>query len=325
MAEDNHYSTLGVTPDADTPTITRAFRKLARSSHPDLNADSAASARFKAVAEAYAVLRNPSKRAAYDRPAPTVEPSASTPWGRRHASPQDREMADLLAAFARRAPAGEAAHTSSPPLSKAAASSPEKGGSHQRTLHLSLRDAHMGTQLRLSMPRTTTLHDHSAGPSPRHLDVTIPPGTSHGQVMRLRGQGDPGRSGGPAGDVLLHIAVLPDPVFTVDGHDLYMALVLTPWQAVLGDEITVMTLDGPVLLTVPPGTGRGRTLRLRGRGLCHGPVLSNGARARGNLYARTHIDVPPQPSPQEQALYRQLAEEASASVSAQAEAIKSGT
>jgi len=102
------------------------------------------------------------------------------------------------------------------------------------------------------------------------------------------------------------MALQPDPVFSVHGHDLFMDLTLAPWQAVLGADVEVPTLDGPVLLTVPPGSRAGRKLRLRGRGLAHGPG------ARGDLYALARIDVPASPSAEEQALYRSLAEVASA-------------
>lgn len=285
MTATDHYTTLGVPRNADTATITKAFRKLARKSHPDLNKDTHADARFKAVAEAYAVLKNPDKRAAYDHPAPPPEPPRAHP--RQQPPPaSDDPLADLLAAFTRS-------------TRGAAPATPETGRSHEHTVHLALRDAHRGTTLRVNVPGPPGHQDH------RSLDVTIPPGTAHGQTLRLRGQGDPGRHGGPSGDIYLHIALKSDPVFSVHGHDLHMALTLWPWQAVLGADMEVPTLDGPVLLTVPAGTRAGRKLRLRGRGLAHGPTGS-----RGDLYALARIDVPAHTSVQEQALYRSLADAA---------------
>jgi len=138
----------------------------------------------------------------------------------------------------------------------------------------------------------------------RSLDVTIPPGITNGQTMRLREQGEPGLFGGPAGDIYLHIGFETDPVFSVHEHDLHMALKLMPWQAVLGAEVEVPTLDGPVLLTVPPGTRAGRKLRLRARG------LARRQGGRGDLYATVSIDVPAVISAEEQALYRSLADAA---------------
>ena len=169
-------------------------------------------------------------------------------------------------------------------------------------MHLPLRDAHLGTTLHVEVP--------GAHGGQRTLAVTIPPGTANGQTLRLRGQGDPGRHGGPAGDLYLHVVWQSDPVFAVDGHDLHMDLTLWPWQAVLGADVEVPTLDGPVLLAVPAGTRAGRKLRLRGRGLAHG------ADGRGDLYAQARIDVPASPSASELALYRSLAEAASASAAA---------
>lgn len=297
MAPADHYATLGVPRDADAATITRAFRKLARKSHPDLNKDKQADARFKAVAEAYGVLKHPDKRAAYDNPPPEAAPAharahphASAHPRQRPPPPDDQDLADLLAAFTRGMHGDQAS----------GAASPQAGRSHEHTVPLALRDAHRGTTLRVQVPGP------DVGSGTRSLDVTIPPGTIHGQTLRLRGQGEPGRHGGPAGDIYLHMAVQPDPVFSVHGPDLHMDLTLAPWQAVLGDDVEVPTLDGPVLLTVPAGTRAGRKLRLRGRGLAHG------AGVRGDLYALARIDVPAKVSAQAQALYRALAELASA-------------
>lgn len=297
MTMADHYQTLGVPRDADTATITKAFRKLARKSHPDLNKDKGADARFKAIAEAYGVLKNAEKRAAYDNPPPTEHPAPRS--RHRAAQPTHDDLADLLAAFARGARSDAqgshgfgSAHGQPRP--------PQAGHSHEHTVHLSLRDAHTGTTLRVSVPGAT------AADGSRSLDVTIPPGTTSGQTLRLREQGEPGRFGGRAGDIYLHIALAPDPVFSVHGHDLHMAVALLPWQAVLGAEVEVPTLDGPVLLTVPAGTRTGRKLRLRARG------LANRKGGRGDLYAITHIDVPAVSSPAELALYRSLAEAAHA-------------
>ena len=299
MTKVDHYKTLGVPRDADTATITKAFRKLARKSHPDLNKDKGADARFKAVAEAYGVLKNPEKRAAYDNPPPPEQPG---PRARhRAAQPDNDDLADLLAAFTRGA-RGEAFGANNFG-GRARQAAPQPGRSHEHTVHLSLLDAHKGTTLRVNVPSA------HPGQSSRSLDVTIPPGTPNGQTMRLREQGEPGSFGGPAGDIYLHIALQPDPVFSVHGHDLHMAVALLPWQAVLGADVEVPTLDGPVLLTVPPATRSGRKLRLRGRG------LANRQGSRGDLYAIAHIDVPATSSPAELALYQSLAEAAQADTS----------
>jgi curved DNA-binding protein len=120
--------------------------------------------------------------------------------------------------------------------------------------------------------------------------------------LRLRGKGGKGLNGGSDGDIFLHIALAPHPLFRPDLHDLYFDLALAPWEAALGADVEVPTLDGPVLLTVPPGTRSGRKLRLRGRG------LANGRGGRGDQYATVHIDVPATLDERERELFKELAE-----------------
>ncbi len=131
----------------------------------------------------------------------------------------------------------------------------------------------------------------------------MPAGVTDGQRLRLRGKGGPGHNGGPAGDIYLHITLAPHAVFRPDGHDLVFDLALAPWEAALGAEVQVPTLDGPVLLTVPHGTQSGRKLRLRGRG------MATGHGARGDLYAIVGIDVPASLTPRERELFEELKRE----------------
>jgi curved DNA-binding protein len=166
------------------------------------------------------------------------------------------------------------------------------GRDYETTVALSLEDAHRGTTVNL---------DVGEGQGARTLEVTIPPGVSDGQKLRLKGKGGKGRNGGEDGDIYLHLALAPHPVFRADKHDLYFDLALAPWEAALGAELEVTTLDGPVVLTVPAGTRSGRKLRLRGRGLASGPG------SRGDLYAVAQIDVPGTLSDAERDLFRQLA------------------
>jgi curved DNA-binding protein len=144
----------------------------------------------------------------------------------------------------------------------------------------------------------------------RTLEVTIPAGVRAGQKLRLRGKGGKGHNGGADGDIYLHIALLPHPVFRTDGHDLYFDLMLSPWEAALGAEVQVPTLDEPVLLTVPAGTRSGRKLRLRGRGLSNGSKVidaDDNKKGRGDLYALVHIDIPATLTDRERELYQELA------------------
>jgi curved DNA-binding protein len=173
-----------------------------------------------------------------------------------------------------------------------AANAPARGRDYETTVRLSLEQAHKGATLSLDVAHEDGSHT---------LAVTIPPGVTDGQRVRLRGKGGKGLHGAADGDIYLHVQLVPHPVFRADGHDLYFDLALSPWEAALGADVEVATLDGPVLLTVPPGTRSGRKLRLRGRG------LSRSHGGQGDLYAVTHIDVPASLTPQERELFEQLA------------------
>jgi curved DNA-binding protein len=283
----DYYATLGVPPDADIDQIKKAYRKLARQHHPDVSKTAGTEAKFKEIGEAYATLKDPEKRAAYDELGrrPAGQEFAPPPqWSHEYASDaqsfEDIDLADLLDALGRRnrgAPRGPV---------------PMHGRDYETTARISLEDAHRGTTLSLN------LEDGAGG---RTLEVTIPPGVSEGQKLRLRGKGGKGRNGGADGDIYLHIILARHPVFRADKHDLHFDLALAPWEAVLGAEVEVPTLDGPVVLTVPAGTRAGRKLRLRGRG------LANARGGRGDLYAAVYIEVPATPTERERELFKELA------------------
>ncbi|MEO5670385.1 MAG: DnaJ C-terminal domain-containing protein [Ramlibacter sp.] len=287
MKYKDYYAALGVARDADSEQIKKAYRKLARQYHPDVSKSADTEAKFKEVGEAYATLKNPEKRAAYDelgrRPA-GQEFRPPPQWSQDHSfdgqSFDNVDLSDLLDALGRR---HRGAHQGPVPM---------HGRDFETAVRISLEDAHRGTTLSLN------IEDGGGG---RTLEVTIPPGVSEGQKLRLRGKGGPGRNGGADGDIYLHIALAPHPVFRADGHELHFDLALAPWEAALGAEIEVPTLDGAVLLTVPAGTRTGRKLRLRGRG------LANGRGGHGDLYATAHIDVPATLTPREREIFQELA------------------
>lgn len=287
MKYKDYYAALDVPRDADLDQIKKAYRKLASQYHPDVSKAADAEGRFKEAAEAYATLKNPEKRAAYDalgQPRQGEEFSPPPQWSRTHGQDAsgfaDMDLEDLLAAMGQGRGAGQHSRR------------PEPGRDYEDTVHINLRDAQHGTELHLSL---------GDAHGERKLAVTIPIGVIAGQKLRLRGKGGPGRHGGDSGDIYLNIAFKPDPIFRADRHDLYFELALAPWEAALGAELEVPTLDGKVLLTVPPGTRGGRKLRLRGRG------LANPRGAAGDLYATVHIDIAPNPSEKELALYEELA------------------
>ncbi len=289
MKYKDYYAALDVPVDADLQQIKKAYRKLARMHHPDVSKAPDAEARFKEAAEAYATLKDPGKRAAYDelgRRPPGEEFSAPPQWRHDHAAEasgfENAELAELLAALGRRHP-GAAARG---PV-------PRHGRDCETGVRISLEDANRGTSVNL---------DLNDGEGIKTLQVKIPPGVVDGQKLRLRGKGGKGQQDGVDGDIYLHIALAPHAVFRPDGHDLYFDLALAPWEAALGKDVEVPTLDGPVVLTVPAGTRSGRKLRLRDRGL----AKSQGG--RGHLYATVHIDVPATLTGPERDLFEQLSQ-----------------
>jgi curved DNA-binding protein len=286
MKYKDYYETLGVPRDADLDQIKKAYRKLARTYHPDVSKAPDAEARFKDAAEAYATLKDTGKRAAYDElghPKAGAEFAPPPQWREDFAaggqSFEDIDLADLLAALGRgqRGGAGGAAM-------------PVKGRDFESAITITLADACHGSTVNLGL---------SEAGGERTLEVTIPPGVRQDQKLRLRGKGGKGQHGAPNGDIYLHIALAPHTVFRPDGLDLYFDLTLAPWEAALGADIEVATLDGSVLLTVPPLTRAGRKLRLRGRGLSVG---------RSDLYALVRIDLPPALSERERTLFQDLAQ-----------------
>jgi curved DNA-binding protein len=284
----DYYAALGVPRNANLDDIKKAYRKLARANHPDLSKAPEAEARFKEVAEAYATLKDAAKRAAYDElghPKPGAEFRPPPQWQQDFApggtSLDDLDLAELLAAMGR----GQRGASSGP--------MPIKGRDYESSVTITLAQARHGTTTHLNLAEAQ---------GERMLEVTIAPGASQNQKLRLRGKGGKGRNGAPDGDIYLHIQLAPHEVFRPDQHDVYFDLVLAPWEAALGAAIEVPTLDSPVILTVPPGTRSGRKLRLRGRGL---------VADHSDLYAIVHIDVPAQSSERELGLYRELAQASS--------------
>src|SRR4051812_36372033 len=214
MKYKDYYAALGVPRGADAEQIKKAYRKLARQYHPDVSKSAGTEARFKEIGEAYATLKDPEKRAAYDELGrrPVGEEFAPPPqWTHDHdfafggQSFEDLDLADLLDALGRR-------HRGDPrgPV-------PMHGRDYETAVRISLEDANRGTKLSLN------LEDDGGG---RTLEVTIPPGVTEGQKLRLRGKGAKGRNGGADGDIYLHITLAPHPVFRTEKHDLYFDLAL---------------------------------------------------------------------------------------------------
>ena len=290
----DYYEVLGVPRDADSEDIRRAYRKLARENHPDINKDPAAEDRFKEISEAYEVLRDDERRRQYDRLSRGKRngPDMSGAEGFRGAPGNgfrdvnvdfgDSGFSDFFESMfgTRRSPFGDSAFEGFA----------ARGGDHEAVLELSLEAAAAGGRRKISLG------------DGRDYEVEVPPGVRDGQRIRLAGQGGAGVGSGPAGDLFLRVRLKPHPSFEVDGRDLRTRLPVTPWEAALGAEVEVPTLTGTARVKVPKGSSSGRSLRLRGQGL-PGPRGE-----QGDLYAEIRIHVPRRLSPREKELFEQLAE-----------------
>jgi len=295
----DYYEILGVARGATQDDVKHAYRKLARKYHPDVSKDPDAEARFKEIGEAYAVLKDPEKRAAYDQmgsqwktgqdfqPPPDWDAGFEFS-GRDFGAGAGADHSDFFEAlFGRHARAAQRAQMHA------------KGPDHHAKVLIDLADAYRGAQRSISL-RMPGLDAQGRGTlQERKLDVGIPKGIRAGQHLRLAGQGAPGLGEGAAGDLYLEIAFKPDPQFRVDGRDVYLNLPLAPWEAALGASVAAPTPEGPVQLTIPPGSAAGRQLRLKGRGIPGSPP--------GDLYVVLAIVLPPANGESAQEAYRTMA------------------
>lgn len=296
MKYKDYYITLGVDRNATTDAIKKAYRKLAHKYHPDVSKDPEGEEKFKAVAEAYETLKNPEKRAAYDQLGRHQSGADFQPppdWGRQYGDSQfsfdDADLADLFAGISGGRHAG-GRQIRMP------------GQDFDVTAQISLEQACHGTEVELNLSVPETDAQGRVHRVPRTFKVRIPKGATDGQRLRLTGRGGKGINGGRDGDLYLHVKLHPHPLFRVSGHDLYLDLPLTPWEAVLGASLDVPTLAGTVRLKVPPNTQGGQQLRLSGRGL---PQPDGKA---GDLFAIVQIAVPEKTSEIERELFKQLAD-----------------
>ena len=315
MARD-YYEVLGVPRNADADELQQAYRKLARDNHPDINRDPAAEERFKEVNEAYHVLSDPQLRARYDRfgedfrqvPEDWEErvraggtragAGAGRPGrGSRTVYTTDGDFGDFadFGGFGGAGGGGGAGIDLEDLLGGmfGGRAGPIAGADQEAELPLTVEEAYRGGR------RPITL-DGTAGP--RTYTVTIPPGVTDGQRIRLAGEGGQGRGSGAAGDLYLVVRLLPHPRFRVDGRDITVSLPLAPWEAALGATVPVTTPAGETKVTVPAGSSTGRRLRLRGEGMPSPRGMP------GDLYAEVRVAVPPRPTPRERELFAELAE-----------------
>jgi curved DNA-binding protein len=302
----DYYETLGVPRDASTDDIRKAHRKLARQYHPDVNKEPGAEDRFKEISEAYEVLRDPEKRERYDRFGRTGGQGFDPRGGGGGGGGFDPRAAGFDFDFGGGGGGGGGGESGFSDFfeglfgrgGRRGGSGFEgfqgfsmRGADQEAVLELSLEEAAHGGRRRLSLG------------DGRDFEVNIPAGVVDGQRIRLAGEG--GQGDGGAGDLLLRVRLRPHPRFRLEGRDLYTELPVAPWEAALGAEVSVPTLEGGAKVRVPPGSSSGRKLRLRGQGF---PGPGGDSAKAGDLYATVEIHVPKTLSDRERELFEELAE-----------------
>ena len=293
----DYYETLGVARSATQDEIKQAYRKLARKYHPDVSKEAGAEERFKEVGEAFAVLKDTEKRAAYDQ--------MGSNWknGQDFTPPPDwnagfeftggdfggGDQSDFFESLFGRRAQGARQHQARP----------QKGQDHHAKIMIDLVDAYEGAKrtISLSMPVLDT-QGHLVYQE-RKLDISIPKGIRAGQNLRLSGQGGPGFGEGGSGDLYLEIGFNPNPIYRIDGKDVYLDLPLSPWEAALGTSVNVPTPAGALLeLKIPAGTAAGRKMRLKGKGIP--------SKEPGDLYVVPAIVLPSAETEAQKEVYRAL-------------------
>jgi curved DNA-binding protein len=308
MEYKDYYKILGVERGATQDEIKRAYRKLARTYHPDVNKEANAEAKFKEAGEAYEVLKDPEKRTAYDQLGANWQQGqefrAPPNWdagfefsGGGQAEGDATQFSDFFdslfgGARMRGGPGGPFAGR---------AQFHAQGQDHHAKIEIDVRDAFTGGKRTITLRAPEVDAEGHVGLKERTLNVSIPKGVREGQHIRLAGQGSPGIGKGAAGDLYLEIRFAPDRLFRVEGRDIYMDLPVAPWEAALGASVKVPTPEGAVMLKIPSGSTQGRTMRLKGRGIPGSPP--------GDFYAVLNIVLPPSDSEKAKDLYRQMERE----------------
>ena len=310
----DYYKILGVERSATAEQVKTAYRRLARKFHPDVSKEKDAEARFKEVQEAYEVLKDSEKRAAYDQ--------LGSEWksGQQFRPPPDWgsgfEFSGGGARPGRRqrayrgggAGAGEFSQEDfsdffsslfggETPFAQAGGGA-RAGRDHHARVDISLEQAYHGTTRTLELRRPQVKSDGSVALETHTVRVSIPAGVTEGQLIRLAGQGEPAAGGGAAGDLYLEAHILPHALYQLDGRDVTLTFPVAPWEAALGASLTMPTLGGAVEMQVRAGSQSGQKLRLRGRGLPGSPP--------GDQYVQLKVVLPPANTAEAKAVYEEM-------------------
>jgi curved DNA-binding protein len=310
----DYYKLLDVSKSASQDEISKAFKKKARKFHPDLNPnDPEAEKKFKEVNEAYEVLKDPEKRKLYDSLGPNwqhgqnFQPPPGFEQGRFRAQAggprfESGDFSDFFEAIFGGQFRGQQDFKGGEYFGFSGFGSKQaKGRDVELGIELPMEDAYHGSTRTISFQEQVLGPDGRPRVETKSLQVNIPAGIKNGSRIRLVGQGSAGMRGGQPGDLYLKITIAPHPQFKLEGNSIVYDLPLTPWEAALGAKVRVPTLDGAVEMNIPPGTGSGKKLRLRGKGLGKGAD-------KGDQLIRVMIAVPDKLSDKERDLWEQLAQ-----------------
>ncbi len=302
----DYYKIMGVPEDTSADEIKKAYRALARKHHPDLNKDTDSAEKFKELGEAYEVLKDPAKREEYDQ----LRKYGASPGGEFKPPPGWQSGADFSEGGFTKADASEFSDFFETLFGRGRARSTHGGASAggapfamrgediQYRIPVTLEESFNGSTRAISL-QTHRYDDHGrVVPETKTLNVKIPKGVTHGQQIRLRGQGGAGFGGAPNGDLYMEVELEPHALFSVDGRDVTLVLPVAPWEAALGASMKVPTLGGTVNLTIPPNAQSGQKLRLKGRGLP--------GKTAGDQYVILQIVLPAVDSAEDRALMEKM-------------------
>ena len=300
MQYKDYYKIMGLSRTSTQDEVKRAYRKLARKYHPDVSKEKDAEAKFKELGEAYEVLKDPQKRAAYDklgtnwkageefRPPPNWDEGFEFKGGGDAGAFSDFfEQLFGRAGFR--------------PSAQGQRGFDQRGQDSHAKIYIDLEDSIQGATRNISLSTPGMDAQGYIQVKHRNLNIKIPKGIKPGQHIRLSGQGDPGSGGGKAGDLLLEIAFNSHPLYRVSGTDIYLDLPVTPWEAALGAKIKVPTPEGNIDLKIPPNSRQGTKLRLKGRGLP--------AKTPGDFFVVLQIALPPANTEHAKVIYQKMQQE----------------